>query len=516
MKEIATAAPPAPARVESARASGSMTSALASLLGTRTLLLGGVMVVITSLFMTAEQDPDFWWHIRIGQWMVENGRLPAHDIFTFTVPDHIWTDHEYLTEILMWLVYSSAGLAGISIAFGLVTWFGWWFIYRRASRAPFVIVGLGLALGAIAGNPIWGPRAQMITFALSCLELYWIQTYLSGRSRSLSFFPLVMVAWANLHGGWVIAFVWLGVAIGAELIGWLWDRENAAHLKHVRFLAIITVASAVAILATPNGVSLLTYPFNTVGSVAQERLIVEWFSPDFHQRYLLPFEAMILIAIGGFALRRPTLYDFLLTVTAIALALQSVRNIALFVAAVTPVIINTYGGYWTELAKVRGWRLTSPVRPAFAVVTAVALVVIAGATTIHIAGDINPTEQTSLIDANYPAGAAAWLAANPGTCTRMFNQYGWGGYLAYRFFPNANRKVFIFGEAELMGDALLNEYADVQFVQADWSRVLGKYGVDCVVYNRDLPLTNLLANDQGWNLVYEDSQSVIFSKAAKP
>ncbi len=483
------------------------------LLSTRALLVGGVMVVIASLFTTAEQDPDFWWHLRIGQWMVQNGRLPSRDIFTYTVPAHAWTDHEYLTEIVMWLVYSSTGLVGISLMFGVVTWIGWWFIYRQVYRQPFVIVGIGLALGAVAGDPIWGPRAQMITFALSCVELYWLQAYLSGRSRALTFFPFLMVLWANLHGGWVIAFVWLGIAIGAELIGWVWDRSNPAHLRHVRFLAIIFGASAVAILATPNGLGLYLYPFNTVGSVAQERLIVEWFSPDFHQRYLWPFEAMILIAIGGFALRRPTLYEFLLTLAAIVLALQSVRNIALFVAAVTPVIINTYSAYWKELASARRWRLAQPARPGFAVVTALTLVVITGATAIHVAGDINPGEQASIQDANYPVGAADWLAAHPDVGTKMFNQYGWGGYLAYRFYPQPNRHVFVFGEAALMGDDLLNQYADVQFVQADWSAILDRYGVDYVVYNRDLPLTNVLVHDPRWKLVYEDDMSVIFVRA---
>jgi hypothetical protein len=225
---------------------------------------------------------------------------------------------------------------------------------------------------------------------------------------------------------------------------------------------------------------------------------------------------MILIAIGGFALRRPSLYDFLLTITAIALALQSVRNIALFVAAVTPVIINTYGAYWTELAAARRWKLTQAARPAFAAVTGFALVVITAATVIHIAGDINPSEQQSLISSNYPVGAADYLAAHPSDCTRMFNQYGWGGYLAYRFYPDPNRKVFIFGEAALMGDQLLNEYADVQFLEPDWSAVLDKYDVNCVVYNRDLPLTNLLVHDPGWKLVYEDEQSVIFERVQSP
>jgi len=110
------------------------------------------MIVIAALFVGSVQDPDFWWHIRIGRWMVENGRLPSTDIFTFTVPNHVWTDHEYLTESLMWLIYSNMGAIGIAMAFGLVTYAGFYLMYRQVRREPFVIVGVGLALGAVAGS----------------------------------------------------------------------------------------------------------------------------------------------------------------------------------------------------------------------------------------------------------------------------------------------------------------------------------------------------------------------------
>jgi len=479
-------------------------------LGAKTLLLGSVMIVILSLFIAGEQDPDFWWHLRIGRWMADHGRLPSTDIFTYTVPSHVWTDHEYLTEVLMWLVYSATGVVGLAIAFGVVTWAGFWLIYRQVRRQPWVIVGVGLAIGAVAGSPIWGPRAQMITFFLTCLELYWLQGYLSGRSRAIQLFPLVMVLWANLHGGWVIGFVWLGVALVAELIGWAWDRENPAHRAHVRLLAIITVASVVAVAATPHGLSLYPYPFQTQGSVAQQRLIVEWFSPDFHQVYLRPFEAMIFLVIIGFALRRPSLYELLLAVVALGLALQSVRNVALFVAVATPVMITTYSAYWKELSRARGWKLELPPRRIFAVITVIVLAVIILATTLHIADSVSPARQQSLDASSYPVGAANWLQAHPEVGTRMYNQYGWGGYLAYRFYPEPNRRVFIFGEAALMGDPLLNEYQDVQTLRSDWKQVLDKYGVDYIVYNRGEALANVLATQPEWTLAYQDSVAVIY------
>ena len=479
-------------------------------LGAKTLLLGSVMVVILSLFVAGEQDPDFWWHLRIGRWMVDHGRLPSTDIFTHTVPAHVWTDHEYLTEILMWLVYSATGVTGLAIAFGLLTWAGFWLIYRQVRRQPWVIVGIALAIGAIAGSPIWGPRAQMITFFLSCLELYWLQGYLSGRSRAIQLFPLVMVLWANLHGGWVIGFVWLGVALVAELIGWAWDRENPAHRAHLRLLAIIAVASVVAVAATPHGLSLYPYPFQTQGSVAQQRLIVEWFSPDFHQVYLRPFEAMVFLVIIGFALKRPSLYELLLALVALGLALQSVRNVALFVAVATPVMINSYSAYWKELSQARGWKLELPPRRIFAVITSIVLAVIILATTVHVADSVSPARQRSLDVASYPVAAADWLEAHPEVGTKMYNQYGWGGYLAYRFYPEPSRRVFIFGEAALMGDQLLNEYQDVQTLRSDWKQVLDKYGVDYIVYNRGEALANVLATQPDWTLVYQDSVAVIY------
>lgn len=442
--------------------------------------------------------------------MLDNGRLPSVDLYTFTVPTHVWTDHEYLTEILMWLVYQSTGVIGLSLAFGLLTWAAFLVMYRQVRRQPWVIVGLGMAIGAIAGSPIWGPRAQMITFFLTCLELYWLQGYLAGRSRALQLFPLVMVLWANLHGGWVVGFVWLGVALAAELLAWGWDRANPAHRKHVRFLAIITVFSVVAVAATPHGFSLYPYPFQTEGSVAQQKLIVEWFSPDFHQTYLRPFEAMVFLLIIGFALRKPNLYEFLLALVALGLALQSVRNIALFVAVATPILISSYSQYWKELAAARGWKFALPPRPFFAAVTALVLVLISVVTVVRLAGAISPANQRSLDASSYPIAAADWLAAHPDVGTRMYNQYGWGGYLAYRFYPDANRRVFIFGEAALMGDPLLNDYEDIQTLRSDWRALLDRYGVDYVVYNRGEALANVLATQPDWTLAYEDSVAVIY------
>src|SRR2546423_3558140 len=219
---------------------------------------------------------------------------------------------------------------------------------------------------------------------------------------------------------------------------------------------------------------------------------------------------MVFAVIAGFTLKRPSLYEFLLVALALALALQSVRNVALFVAAATPVMIGSYSGYWKHLSTERRWKRDIPPRRVFAVITALALVIFIAAASVRVVTLIGPDHQRQLDTSSYPVAAADWLAAHPDVGSRMYNQYGWGGYLADRFYPQPNRRVFIFGEAALMGDDLLNKYEDVQTLRSNWKQILDECEIDYVVYNRGEALANVLTTQSDWQLVYSDSVAVIY------
>jgi hypothetical protein len=474
-----------------------------------------VMIGMLPLIVRRVGDADYWWHIVTARWILDHHALPAHDLYTYTVPTHPWVDHEYLSELLMYGLGKVGGQLAVSLGFGAITWAGFWFILRRVNLRPThaVATAAALALGVVAGVAVWGPRPQMITFALVCVELYLIERFLDGDHRGLYLMPLIMVAWANFHGGFVIAFLFLGIAFVVELLRWLTDRSRTQSRTRAARLALISLASAITGLLNPHGLSLYAYAWRTQTSAVQQAFIREWQSPDFHSWEMRGFEAMFVLLLIGLALRRarPTVFSVVVAVVGLLLALQSVRHIAIFVATATPLLAWAWSPTLTDLDG-RTSRVLSRFRPrqllgAAAGVTAVIAVVVLVALRSLLAH-----QAASTVD-NYPSGAADYLDAHATVGTHMFSDYAWGGYMIYRFYPQPSRRVFLFGEADLMGDAIMNEYVDVVGLHSDWLSILNKHDVDYVVFEPDMPLTSALATQPNWHLVYSDSVAVIYVRS---
>jgi hypothetical protein len=122
------------------------------------------------------------------------------------------------------------------------------------------------------------------------------------------------------------------------------------------------------------------------------------------------------------------------------------------------------------------------------------------------------SNQARATAANFPVGASNWLAAHPNVGTHMFNQYGWGGYLIYRFYPDANRRVFSFGEATLLGNKVMQQVSDVETGNPDWQRIFARWGINYVVDVPGAPEVLALEVDPQWTKVYDDGLAVIMVK----
>ncbi|MBU3978204.1 hypothetical protein KKE68_00700, partial [Patescibacteria group bacterium] len=141
-------------------------------------------------------DPDFGWHIRMGQIILSNG-IPATDPFSYSMPSYPVVGHEWLTDILLaWLlpVIGYKGLAGIFTFISLGALVLQWKAVRKQQR-QFVFIPFFLSLTTLVF--FFGIRPQVISWFFFSLKLFVARD--RERFRKWRWWlPVVFLVWANL------------------------------------------------------------------------------------------------------------------------------------------------------------------------------------------------------------------------------------------------------------------------------------------------------------------------------
>jgi hypothetical protein len=124
------------------------------------LLVSGLLIY--AILLPQGIDPDLWWHLRTGEWMSLSGKIPSHDIFSFTVHGAPWIAHEWLTERFLWLLYRGGG---IPLTLGFFSLLGVVFFCLLVLRSgKNLLLGLSASvLAMLALEHVWGPRPQILT-----------------------------------------------------------------------------------------------------------------------------------------------------------------------------------------------------------------------------------------------------------------------------------------------------------------------------------------------------------------
>ena len=461
-----------------------------------------VLVFGAAVLQCSFIDPDLWWHLRTGQDIVANVAVPHTDIYSFTKNGSEWVAHEWLSEVILYGIYRLAGWGGLIVVFSGVITLTLYLVYKRCSGRPYA-AAFSVLLAAAAASPLFGIRPQMISFLLAAIYITLLERFAEdGRSRNLFYLVPLMLVWVNLHAGYALGLGLIGLfAVSVVLDG---KRERALPML------LVLVACTAMVPLNPNGFRMFSYPIETLTSPSMAAYIDEWASPDFHKITFLPLAAMLFTLLGVLALspkrvRMGTL--FLLLVTGFG-ALRSARHIPIFGLIAAPVIAK----HLWELMLSRGWErwFVKPEAPARGLALALNCLfliapAVAGAGRVWHFVAHQPTYEA----VRYPRAAVDYLEKErlPGP---IYNQYGWGGYLIKRLYPDY--RVYIDGRADVYGDAFMHEAMRTYDGHEGWRDPLDRLAVSTVLVAPDAPLASLLRNDSEWKKVYEDRQAVIFNR----
>jgi len=244
------------------------------LVGLLLVLLLAAMAFLMSCFEM--QDNDIWWHLRGGEWILQNGRTPDLDPFSFGSADQRWIDLHWLFQITMAAVHRAGGIAGVLLVTASVAAAA--FVTAVAARptiAPLPAVAVALLLGLALAGFRFDPRPEM--FTLLFLSGYLaVLAHFEDRPRLVWLLPALQLLWVNMHGLFIfgpilLAFWWLAWAAG-----WAWgrlvfsERMPVAMPGVIRNLAWASGVVLVCCLVNPYGLEGALFPLKLYPKVAQE------------------------------------------------------------------------------------------------------------------------------------------------------------------------------------------------------------------------------------------------------
>jgi hypothetical protein len=480
-------------------------------------------------------DSDTGWHIRTGEWILRNGRVPAVDIFSFTKPGLPWFAWEWLSDVLMAAVHHFAGLAGLVLASLVLLGFTSTCVYKNAiEESGHRLIAVVLTALAMAASTIhWLARPHLVTPLFAALFLWiLIRVQRDSKTRWLLVLPPLTMLWVNLHGGFFVGIVLLiTYALGSVVQDFI--QENRVRVRgRARNYALTAMACLAASLINPYGYRLHIHVAQYLGKSFYVQRISEFQSVDFHSFSAAYFETLLVLAIVAafWHFLSGRLIQVMLLLSWAHLALFSVRNIPIFAVVAVPGIASAVSES-LEYASVRSslrWpsglgrslselecglqaiarhhkRDRSHCIPALAMVTVGILLIYPGRVkALHAEFDRN----------RFPVAAATVLSQQTSTeSIRLYASWQWGGYLIYRLWPAF--RVFDDGRTDFYGPAFVQDGLDVWDAHSNWNRILARYQVNAALLPVDSALATLLREQRDWKAVYEDQVAVLFEKTDK-
>ena len=458
-------------------------------------LLFGLFVVMVPFALGGStaifNDGDVSWHLAAGRWILDNGRIPQVDPFSFTMGGQPWVAFEWLAEIIYASAFGLAGYAGVAavVTLALMALHLIVFLHLRRRTGPLATLAALVALNVVL-NPFTLARPHLLVWPVLA---GWTAMLLRARDERrvpALWLALVMTVWSNLHGSYPLGLlVCAGIGLDAVIASG-WDRET------FRKWLIFGILSAAAAMLNANGIAGFMHPF-TVAGLGTLTLIQEWLpsSPS-----ATPwFFAVLLIVLAAVLLKgaRLRVGEAALLLLMLALAFYQVRHQSWLVIVAVLVL--------TPRLAAADHAPNVPKHPRAHIAGAAALVFLAllARFTLPISPAENASNPRRLL-----AAVPAELRAQP-----MLNGYTFGGPLIL-----AGIRPYIDGRSDMYGDAFFSDYR--QITDGDMPRfehAVERYGIRWTMLpHAHKRLIHELDQSAEWRRVYADKIGVIHVRTARP
>jgi hypothetical protein len=440
---------------------------------------------------------DLGWHLAAGDLIRDQGHIPFSDPWSFTAGSRQWYNLSWLWDVTASALFQYTNFSGLVlsvIACGAVIVATLASICLRSGASAIAVcisvLSACLLYPAFAAYPnIYLTASPNISTMLFCIIFY---AECLKRTRWF-LLPFMMVLWINLHGGFLLGFLIIGVFCGVAIL-----KRDWAGFKFYGFSAL---GCLIAIPINPLGWHVEAALATVLGHFSQA-YVTEWLPYHLNMTlpgsipgivYILIFVTLELRGRGPVPLEPRLLSWFFLF-----LGLYQFRYIAFFyIFSTLPLALHIDRLLPKQLVNFKTQR---------SLLTAGILIACAlPLTYLHIKPALGLPQMLSEQDADY--------LQTHFPRARLLNHWNFGGLLI--FYTHGAIPVFVDGRAATAyPDDLLRDYfklAELEFSETAWDAALEKYHIDTVLWVRaHEELRQFLVGKRGWKEAYTGMYASIY------
>lgn len=466
------------------------------------IIFGLLVLFLLSLFFFCSfgrYETDFFWIIKGGEWILNNHQIPHQDIWSYSMPTYPWVFHEWASGIIMHLIYTKAGGWGLSLLTSiLVTWA---ILLNNSKKIIVKYYLVFIFFSSLINCYIWIFRPQVFSFLGVSLVFYFLTNYFKTKKiKYLIFLPLIFLVWANLHGGFFIGlclFFYLFILKTLQKKDFLKNFLFFEPLKKKNLIILLSffLISVCATLINPYGIHLYREVLLTF--YAPLACVGEWLP---NNNFLMGIPIVLFVPITLFVFRKiPFEIISVAYIGIFSIFFQKFIPIFL-ILAIVPFCLAL-----EEFVKIKGiekiTNLLNRFKYGFYFLFIVIILVF--------------TQLIVASKATFPVNAVKYLNQNEPPGKRMYNEYGWGGYLIYHY---PEQKVFADGRMSswVTKDAYFakDDLKSIMRVNRNYQQTIKKYNIDWMIFdpNKNKLLLSYLKMNNEWVEIYKDDISVIYKK----
>ncbi|MBK8659465.1 MAG: hypothetical protein IPN22_11500 [Bacteroidetes bacterium] len=330
------------------------------------LLLSLLFLVAVAMSIKGLREPDLWWQIRTGEWILAHGQVPHYDVFSYTYTGSPWVNVKWISEVLLALAARLGGPESVFLWQALVTCGIVFFLLKLADlssevapgKAP-VVFSVLLVLLAIEYRIIGRP--EMFSHFFSVVFLWLLYRYHLNPGKQLWWLVPLQILWANTHEAFGMGVVLTALFCAGDWLQYTWGKYGKwfTQTKRPLMLTLVLVAQVASLAVNPYGIQLLLQPFKIFGQVYENKYTTELFdfrTLEYWQWNTWLVLLLVLVAVLGNVLEwrsKKTSSNkwllfvqtyglgYLLTLMAFTyLASSAYRNIVFFVLMLFPFLVR--------------------------------------------------------------------------------------------------------------------------------------------------------------------------------